>query len=111
MKKRPKAIYDVITTYGMHRKVIFQVTVKAGKTIIEIINTRTGEYLIEPYKKEYHGDFIDCCESFIRMYFGEHLNYFIREEYIKDEEKEKEPPKPPIVFEQETFFVKEKKPC
>ena len=107
MKKRPKAIYDVITTYGMHRKVIFQVTVKAGKTVIEIINTRTGEYLIEPYKKEYHGDFIDCCESFIRMYFGEHLNYFILEEYLKEEE-EKEPQKPPIVFEQETIFVKKK---
>ena len=108
MKKIPKAIYDVVTTYGMHRKIIFQVTAIAGKSVIEIVNTRTGEYLTEPYEKEYHGDFIDRCEAFIRRYFGEHLNYFIQEEYLKEEE-EKEQQKPPIVFEQETFFVKEKK--
>ena len=92
----------------MHRKIIFQVTVIAGKTVIEIINTRTGEYLTEAYEKEYHGDFVDRCEAFIRRCFGEHLNYFIQEEYIRDEEEEKEPPKPPLVYEQETFFVKQK---
>ncbi len=109
MKKRPKAIYDVVTTYGMHRKMIFKVSKIAGKSVVEIVNTRTGEYQTEPYEKEYHGDFIDLCESFIRKHFGEHLNYFIQEEYLKEEEEEKEPPKPPLIYDQQTFFVKEKK--
>ena len=56
--KKTKAVYDVVTTYGMHREMIFTVNNIGGRDFIEAVNTRSGEYHQIPYKKEFSGDFI-----------------------------------------------------
>ena len=81
MPKKTKAVYDVVTTYGMHRKVIFTLYNENGKNYINIVNTRTGEFNQIPYKKEFYNDFVTKCEEFIRAHFGKYLNYFIQVSY------------------------------
>ena len=86
MAKKTKAVYDVVTTYGMHREMIFTLQSGTFKNYIEAVNTRTGEYHQIPYKKEYYGDFIYKCEFFIAQHFGEHLSYYLRKSYQEGEE-------------------------
>ena len=85
-KKTTKAIYDVVTTYGMHREMIFRLHSETGKHYIEAINARTGEYHQIPYRKDYGNDFLYSCEAFIKKHFGVHLNYFIKKSYQEGEE-------------------------
>ena len=84
--KKTKAVYDVVTTYGMHREMIFTINNIGGKDYIEAVNTRSGEYHQIPYKKEFHNDFIYKCEFFIAQHFGEHLSYYLRKSYQEGEE-------------------------
>lgn len=86
MAKKTKAVYDVVTTYGMHREMIFTLYNEAYKSYIGAVNTRTGEYHQIPYKKEFSGDFIYTCERFIEEHFGIHLNYYIKKSYQEGEE-------------------------
>ena len=86
MPKKTKAVFDVVTTYGMHREMIFTLHSETCKNYIAVVNTRTGEYHQIPYEKEYNGDFIIVCELFLRRHFGEHLSYFLRKSYQKGEE-------------------------
>ena len=79
--KKTKAVYDVVTTYGMHRDMIFTVNNIGGRDFIEAVNTRSGEYHQIPYKKEFHNDFIYKVEFFIARHFGEHLSYYIQKSY------------------------------
>ena len=58
MPKKTKAVYDVVTTYDMHREMIFTLYNEAYQSYIGAVNTRTGEYHQIPYKKEFSGDFI-----------------------------------------------------
>lgn len=78
MPRKTRAIYEVITTYGMHRDVIFTLNNETGKNYIQVVNTRTGEYHQIPYKQEYNNSFIRQCEAFIVQHFGKHLNCFTR---------------------------------
>ena len=80
MAKKTKAIYDVVTTYGMHREMIFTLHNETCKSHISVINTRTGEYHQITYKRDFD-DFLFTCEVFIKKHFGVHLNYFIRKSY------------------------------
>ena len=86
MQKKTKAVYDVVTTYGMHREMIFTLQSGSLKNYIEAVNTRTGEYHQIPYKKDFSGDFICNCEFFIAQHFGEHLSYYLRKSYQEGEE-------------------------
>lgn len=86
MPKNTKAVYDVVTTYGMHREMIFTLHSETGKNYIEAVNTRSGEYHQIPYKKEYCGDFIYVCERFIEEHFGIHLVNYIKKSYQEGEE-------------------------
>lgn len=81
MPKRTKAVYDVVTTYGMHRELIFTLHTENGRSYINVVNTRSGEFHQEPYKKDFYQDFIVKCEGFIRVHFGKHLNYFRQVSY------------------------------
>lgn len=81
MPKKTKAVYDVVTTYGMHREMIFTLQSGSLKNYIEAVNTRTGEYHQILYKKNFHNDFIYKCEFFIAQHFGEHLSYYLRKSY------------------------------
>ena len=85
MLKKTKAVYDVVTTYGMHREMIFTLPEEAGRNYIEAVNTRTGEYHQIPYKNDGYGDFIYTCERFIENQFGIHLSYYLRKSYQKGE--------------------------
>ena len=86
MMKKTKAVYDVVTTYGMHREMIFTLQTGSGKSFISVINTRTGEYHQIPYKKDFDSYFLYTCECFIKEHFGKHLNYYIRKKYQEGEE-------------------------
>lgn len=86
MQKKTKAVYDVVTTYGMHREMIFTLQSGSLKNYIEAVNTRTGEYHQIPYKKDFSGDFTYKCEFFIAQHFGEHLSYYLRKSYQEGEE-------------------------
>ena len=86
MQKKTKAVYDVVTTYGMHREMNFTLQNGSLKNYIEAVNTRTGEYHQIPYKKDFSGDFIYKCEFFIAQHFGEHLSYYLRKSYQEGEE-------------------------
>ena len=86
MPKKTKAVYDVVTTYGMHREMIFTLSEGAGHNYIEAVNSRTGEYHQIPYKKDFSGEFIYVCERFIEEQFGIHLNYYIKKSYQEGEE-------------------------
>ena len=86
MQKKTKAVYDVVTTYGMHREMIFTLQSGSLKNYIEAVNTRTGEYHQIPYKKEFSGDFTYKCEFFIAQHFGQHLSYYLRKSYQEGEE-------------------------
>lgn len=86
MAKKTKAVYDVVTTYGMHREMIFTLHSETCKSYIEAINKRSGEYHQIPYKKDYFNDFLSACEFFIARHFGEHLSYYKRISYQKGEE-------------------------
>ena len=85
MPRKTKAVYDVVTTYGMHREMIFTLNSDTCKNYIEAVNTRTGEYHQIPYKKDFSSDFIYVCERFIEEQFGIHLNYFLRKSYQEGE--------------------------
>ena len=52
MPKKTKAVYDVVTTYGMHRDMIFTLHTETYKNYISVVNTRTGEYHQIPYKND-----------------------------------------------------------
>ena len=86
MPKKTKAVYDVVTTYGMHREMIFTLQSGSLKNYIEAVNSRTGEYHQIPYKKDFSGEFIYVCERFIEEQFGIHLNYYIKKSYQEGEE-------------------------
>ena len=86
MPKKTKAVYDVVTTYGMHREMIFTLDSDTCKNYIEAVNTRSGEYHQIPYKKEFHNDFIYKVEFFIAQHFGEHLSYYTRKSYQEEKE-------------------------
>ena len=86
MAKKTKAIYDVVTTYGMHLEIIFTLNSDTCKSYIEAVNTRTGKYHQIPYKKDFHNDFIYKCELFIAQHFREHLTYYKRKSYQEGEE-------------------------
>lgn len=81
MPKLTRVIYDVVTTYGMHRDMIFTLHNETYKNYISVVNTRTGEYHQIPYKKDFSGDFIHVCERFIEEHFGIHLTYYLRKSY------------------------------
>ena len=85
MPKKTKAVYDVVTTYGMHREMIFTLSEGAGRNYIEAVNSRTGEYHQIPYKNDGYSDFIYTCERFIKNHFGIHLSYYLRKSYQRGE--------------------------
>ena len=85
MQKKTKAVYDVVTTYGMHREMIFTLPEEAGRNYIKAVNTRTGEYHQIPYKNDGFGDFLYTCECFIKEHFGKHLNYYLQKSYQRGE--------------------------
>ena len=58
MPKKTKAVYDVVTTYGMHRDIIFTLHNETYKNYISVVNTRTGEYHQIPYKNDGYGNFL-----------------------------------------------------
>ena len=82
MPKKTKAVYDVVTTYGMHREMIFTLSNETCKNYIEATNTRTGEYHQIPFNLIYD-DFICKCEFFIANHFGKHLSYYLLKSYQK----------------------------
>ena len=86
MPKKTKAVYDVVTTYGMHRDMIFTLHTETYKNYISVVNTRTGEYHQIPYKNDNYDDFLYTCECFIKEHFGIYLNYYLRKSYQKGEE-------------------------
>ena len=85
MPKKTKAVYDVVTTYGMHREMIFTLQSVAGRSYIEAVNTRTGEYHQIPYKNDIYNDFLYTCEKFIKEHFGKHLIFYTRKSYQRGE--------------------------
>ncbi len=86
MPKKTKAVYDVVTTYGMHREMIFTLHNETYKHYIGAVNTRTGEYHQIPYKKDFYNDFAYTCEAFIKDHFGKHLSYYLQKSYQEGEE-------------------------
>ena len=86
MTKKTKAVYDVVTTYGMHREMIFTLNSNTCKSYIEAVNTRSGEYHQIPYKKDFYNDFLSTCEFFIARHFGKHLSYYTRKSYQEGNE-------------------------
>jgi len=85
MLKKTKAVYDVVTTYGMHREMIFTLSEGAGRNYIEAVNSRTGEYHQIPYKNDGYSDFLYACECFIKKHFGKHLIHYVKKSYQKGE--------------------------
>ena len=85
MPKKTKAVYDVVTTYGMHREMIFTLSESTGHNYIEAVNSRTGEYHHIPYKKDFDSYFLYTCECFIKEHFGKHLSYYLRKSYQRGE--------------------------
>lgn len=86
MPKKTKAVYDVTTTFGMHRDMIFTLNAEIGKNYIQVVNSRTGEFHQIPHQKEFQEDFLYKCEIFIIEHFGKHLCCFKRKLYQKGEE-------------------------
>lgn len=74
---RNKAIYDVTTTYGMHRKMIFRESREPNThTYISVTNTRTGEYIEFDCRYQTSRDFLAICEIWIKEYFKQHLVHY-----------------------------------
>ena len=86
MPKKTKAVYTITSTYDIQRDMIFTLSEGVGRSYIEAVNSRTGEYHQIPYKKEFSGDFTYKCEFFIAQHFGEHLSYYLRKSYQEGEE-------------------------
>lgn len=85
MPKKTKAVYTITSTDDIQRDMIFTLQNTLGRSYIEAVNTRTGEYHEIPYKKEFDNDFIYKCEFFIAQHFGKHLIHYAMKSYQKGE--------------------------
>lgn len=85
MPKKIKVVYTITSTYDIQRNMIFTLQNSLGKSYIEAVNTRTGEYHQIPYNNDGYGDFLYTCECFIKEHFGKHLIYFTQKSYRKGE--------------------------
>ena len=85
MKKKTKAIYTITSTYSIQRDMIFTLQNNSGRSFIEAINTRTGEYHQIPFKNDIYSDFLYRCECFIKEHFGVHLIHYYRKFYQRGE--------------------------
>ncbi len=86
MPKKTKAVYTITSTYGMQRDMFFTLQCNIGRSYIEAVNSRTGEYHQIPYKNDAYSDFLYACEKFIKEHFGKHLIHYVRKSYQRGEE-------------------------
>ena len=85
MPRNTKAVYHIVTTFGMDGEMVFTINKNLSQNKIIAVNSKTGKYHFIPYANDIYSDFLYTCECFIKEHFGKHLIYYARKSYHRGE--------------------------
>ena len=86
MPRNTKAVYHIVTTYGIDGEMVFTLNKNLSQNKIVAVNSKTGQYHFIPYVNDIYSDFLYTCESFIKEHFGKHLIYYVQKSYQRGEQ-------------------------